>query len=75
MSMNSLIKQLLTNINGRYSRKSFITILFTFFSLGIGIYAAIVKDPIDVFNSSLVFLGLLVGITVADKKITSKEKI
>jgi len=69
-------------INGRWSRKS-LTILTTFvFILALGTFI-VVSDKIlekevnryaiDVFNSLLVFLSLLMGLSEASKKFINKQ--
>lgn len=69
-------------INGRWSRKS-LTILTTFvFILALGAFI-VVSDKIlekevnryaiDVFNSLLVFLSLLMGLSEASKKFINKQ--
>jgi hypothetical protein len=68
---------------GKYSRKS-ITVLVTFvFILALGTFI-VVSDKIlekevnryaiDVFNSLLVFLTLLMGLTEAGKKLVNKNE-
>lgn len=48
------------------------------FVLAVGTYIVIDKDShenaIEVFNSSLIFLGTILGIIVYDKQITTKSE-
>jgi len=73
-----LWNDLLKSPAGKYSRKSVIIIVFLLFIITIGSYIVIDKDSHDnsvkVFDSSLIFLSVLIGSSIADKKILSKTK-
>jgi len=63
---------------GKYSRKSIIIVLTFLFTLGVGLFIVIDNTPnpdaIKVFDSSLIFLTALLGISVFDKKLENKDK-
>jgi di/tricarboxylate transporter len=80
--MKKLINETLKE-KGKYSRKS-LTVLVTFlFILALGTFIVISdkilekevnRYAIDVFNSLLVFLTLLMGLTEAGKKLLNKNE-
>lgn len=80
--MSKLLKDLLTSpTNGKYSRKSIIIMTTFVFILLLGAFIVlsdkvlereINRYGIDVFNSLLLFLATMLGISVVDKKIISK---
>jgi di/tricarboxylate transporter len=82
MNMKKLINDTLKE-KGKYSRKS-LTVLVTFlFILALGTFIVISdkilekevnRYAIDVFNSLLVFLTLLMGLTEAGKKLLNKNE-
>ena len=72
--MKKFLSDLLKEPDGKYSRKSIITVIFTIFTVAIGVYAAIEEDPEAIFNSSLIFLASLISINTIDKKIISVNK-
>lgn len=80
--MSKLLNDLLKSpTNGKYSRKSVIIITTFVFTLLLGAFIVlsdkvlereINRYGIDVFNSLLLFLATMLGISVVDKKIISK---
>lgn len=71
--MKKILSDLLKSPSGKYSRKSVITIVFSIFTIGVGIYAAMATNPKEVFDSCLIFLGALVGMNITDKKIKNNQ--
>lgn len=68
--------------NGKWSRKSLTTITTFMFVLALGTFIVISDKILDkpvniyaitVFQSLLIFLGTLMGITEASKKFTNKQ--
>lgn len=80
--MKKLIIDLLRSPSGKYSRKSFI-VFFTFIiTMFLAIFIVISdkilekevnRYAIDVFNSLLIFLSVLTGLTTYDKKVENKS--
>ena len=68
----------LLKYNNKYSRKSLIIFVFLIFIIIVGSYIVIDKEyhdkAVQVFDSSLIFLATLLGISIADKKLLSKNK-
>jgi len=81
MIMRKLVNDLLKTPTGKFSRKS-IMIIFTFiFTLFLGAFIVLSdkilerevnRYAIDVFDSLLIFLGMLTGVTIVDKKLANK---
>lgn len=78
---NKLLNDLLKT-NGKYSRKSVITFITFIFVIFLGTFIIISdkvlerevnKYAIDVFNSLLLFLSVVMGIGEASKKIVNKQ--
>lgn len=80
--MSKLLNDLLKSpTNGKYSRKSVIIIITFIFTLLLGAFIVlsdkvlereINRYGIDVFNSLLLFLATMLGLSVADKKLPHK---
>jgi hypothetical protein len=78
-----LIKDILTE-NKIYSLKRVYSLVLLIFILTLGAFI-VVSDKIlekevnhyaiEIFNSLLMFLGLLIGVAVVDKKITNKVEL
>jgi len=75
------LKQTITSLDGRTSRKSLILMVSFFVTILMGIYIVasdlipgidLNESAITVFNSMLLFVTTLTGITVADKKFTNQ---
>jgi len=71
--MKRLINDLLKSPSGKYSRKSFLTLITFIYVLGLGIYVTIYEKSTTVFDSTMLFLSVLVAGTIADKKIINKS--
>jgi len=75
--MKKLINDLLKSPSGKYSRKSVIIIITFLVTLSLGAYIVIAEVlntyASGVFNSLLLFLGALLGISVFDKKVENKS--
>jgi len=67
----------LLKYNGKYSRKSLIIFVFLIFIISVGVYIVVDKESheraLQVFDSSLIFLATLIGVTTVDKKLASKN--
>lgn len=81
--MNNFINSLLKSPSGKFGRKSFIILTTFIFVLLLGTFIVLSdkilerevnRYAIDVFNSLLIFLGTLLGMSVAEKKIPSKSQ-
>lgn len=74
--MKKLLNDLLKSPTGKYSRKSVYALIFLIFLISIGTFIVIDdtrnEDAKEVFDSSLIFLGILLGLTAADKKFLNK---
>lgn len=68
-----LINDLLKSPSGKYSRKSIIIMIVFLYTLGIGLYITVEDKSTSVFDSCMLFLIALLGISVADKKILNKS--
>lgn len=79
----SVIKDILTE-NKTYSLKRVYSLILLIFILVLGAFIVVsdkildkVVNPyaIQVFNSLLMFLGLLISVAVVDKKLTNKTEL
>lgn len=80
--LNKFFHELLKTPAGKFSRKSFMIIVSFLITMKIGLWIvisdAVLNKPVtnislDVFNSLLIFVGSLASISVADKKLQSKN--
>jgi len=72
-----LINDLLKSPNGKYSRKSFMVIVTFIITMILGIYIVVAQVlntyASGIFDSLLLFLAAITGLTSADKKIANKS--
>ena len=79
--MGKFIDDIFKTPTGKYSRKSIIIMVTFIFTLLLGAFI-VLSDKIlerevnryaaDVFDSLLIFLGVMIGVISADKKFTNK---
>lgn len=80
--MKKLINDLLKTPSGKYSRKSIIIMITFIFVLMLGTFI-VLSDKVlerqvnryaaDIFDSLLIFLSVLLGVSVWDKKVENKN--
>lgn len=72
-----LINDLLKSPSGKYSRKSFMAIITFIITMILGIYIVVAEVlntyASGIFDSLLLFLVAITGLTSADKKIANKS--
>ena len=75
--MNKILNDLLKSPTGKYSRKSFIILVTFFFTIALGTYIVLAEVlnvyASGIFDSLLIFLSVLVGASISDKKIINKS--